>query len=202
MYKFTQDSLLLGPDLDTYENQTIGHKISFNDSLDNMIQLLSAMSLNIYGLYTDDLLRSKRLDGIRLISTLSARDTFFVWKYCDNMGDAMTAEKWDNQEAVTKINNDVSDYDSLSPEERFKCVHKHERKAANMFISQFNLIVIYNYGTPHNYNVTPKADGKLIFKVNASTLMAEAYISGEPTSLAELLPNIDTNGPTNKWRWI
>ena len=200
MFQFSDKALILFPKESIYDSRYDNYKYNFNVSVSNLLTYFALIGVTPYGIYTDDLMRKLRPEGVQLINILSVSDTYFAYKYCDNMSDALTIPKWDDVKALAKITADSANDTELSPMDRFDKILKHEKKASQVFIKSYKLVVIFNFPNKNNYKAISKPnDENIRLYANASTFEVEAFISGTKVPATDLLGFSSGNFPMYMW---
>ena len=152
MLGFADEALILLPNQDMYNKRNTAYRYEFKRSLDNLLKYLNKLDIKAYGLYTDDIMRDIRPEGVKLLSVLSSADSYFAATKCDNMYDALQIEKWSNQDLIDKANLDAENVQDMSVEERFDLLIKHEKKVVRAFIASYKIVFIYNYPNKELYS--------------------------------------------------
>lgn len=200
MYGFTDKALITLPDYDTYMSRNDSYKYRFRVSVDNIIKYLNKNNIQPYGLYTDDLMRQIRPEGVKLISTLSTADSFFAAKNVQGMTDALTIPKWENQAIIDKYTSDLENAADMEPLERFKLLLKHDKKVARALIASFNVVFIFNF-SKKNYTATSKPnDQNIRVYIDAITLVPKVFMGGVEVDACDVLNLPSGNWPVADWR--
>lgn len=188
MLGFADEALILLPKQETYETRNATYKYNFTLSIKNLIKYLQMMNIQPYGLYTDDIMRDLRPEGVKLISVLSTADSYFAATNCDGMHDALTVEKWSQQDIIDKANLDTENIQDMSVEERFNLLLKHEKKVVKAFIASYKIVFIYNYPNKKNYTATSKpGDERIRVYIDANTFVPQVYMSGSEINACDIL---------------
>lgn len=200
MLGFADKALILLPKQQTYETRNATYKYDFLQSVKNIIKYLQMYDIQPYGLYTDDIMRDIRPEGVELLSILSMSDSYFAATNCDGMHDALTIKKWDQQDVIDKANLDAENIQDMSVEERFNLLLKHEKKVAKAFIASFKIVFIYNYSNKHNYIATSKpGDERIRVYVDANTFVPQVYMSGTEINACDILNLSCGSRAISKW---
>lgn len=188
MQGFDNKALLLFPFLENYESKGYQYKDQFRTAVIKLCKYLKEQGIEPHVFYTDDVARQLCLEDFVWVSSLSRADSYFVSKYCEGMGTAMTRPTVKFED----IYNDVTAKDpgtpNMSVEERFELVCKHSKKAISKIVPNYKIAIHFKFKNKTQYKLTSKAgDNKIRIYVDANTFLPDTYIGGMHTNPVDLL---------------
>lgn len=180
MQGFDDKALILFPKLENYIGKNYTYKNQFNKALNNLVLYFTSRGIQPYAFYTDDVARELRHPGILFVNPLGDADTFFIAKYCDKAGDAMTLPMVRYDSVISEVLSKDAGDPSMSVEERFEMVIRHIQKGTSKIIPMYKIVAHFQIPKRVQYKVVSKpGDGKIRINISANTFAPKVFMSGQ-----------------------